>query len=104
MRQSTFSHRQLIANPHEHFFASTTENCPANLTELTNTFDLQKYFTKLWNQTHPYTSDCLARHQPVIDECISEDVLACLVNSDDINDEIQYGHWKKQLNSFSAKL
>ncbi|CAF3328907.1 unnamed protein product [Rotaria sp. Silwood2] len=58
-----------------------------DLSQVTNTFDLQKYFTKLWNQMHPHTSDCLARHQPMIDECISEDVLVCFVNSDDIDDE-----------------
>ncbi|CAF1336291.1 unnamed protein product [Rotaria sordida] len=58
-----------------------------DLSQVSNTLDLQKYFTKLWNETHPHTPDCLARHQPVIDDCISDDILVCFVNSDDIDDE-----------------
>ena len=58
-----------------------------DLSEVTNVLNLQGYFTREWNRTHPHTVDCLAHHQPLVDESTSEDVLVCLVNSDDPDDE-----------------
>ena len=58
-----------------------------NLSQVTNTFDLQKFFTTYWNKTHPHTPECIASHQPAEEEAIPDDTLICLVNSNDIDDD-----------------
>ena len=58
-----------------------------DLSQVTNTLDLQQCFTNQWNNTHPHTPDCPARHQPWVNEPVSDNILVCLVNTDDIDDE-----------------
>ncbi|CAF3331978.1 unnamed protein product [Rotaria socialis] len=53
---------------------------------------IEDYFAQQWNTAHPHTADCLARHQPIIEESISDDFLVCLVNSDDFDDEFDPTH------------
>ena len=63
-----------------------------DISQLINTLNLQEHFTRQWNLSHPHTSECIARHQFVIDESLPDDVLICLVNSDDLNDEYDERH------------
>ncbi|CAF0988794.1 unnamed protein product [Rotaria magnacalcarata] len=63
-----------------------------DISQVTNTFNLQDYFAQQWNTAHPHTADCLARHQPIIEESISDDFLVCVVNSDDLDDEFDPTH------------
>jgi hypothetical protein len=58
-----------------------------DLSKITNTLNLQQFFTNHWNETHPHTSECLVRHQPSVAEPDSDDILICLVNSDDLDAE-----------------
>ncbi|CAF3529826.1 unnamed protein product [Rotaria socialis] len=63
-----------------------------DISQATNTFNLQDYFARQWNTAHPHTADCVGRHQPIIEESISDDFLVCLVNSDDLDDEFDPTH------------
>jgi hypothetical protein len=58
-----------------------------DLSKITNTLNLQQFFTNHWNETHPHTSECLVRHQTSVAEPDSDDILICLVNSDDLDAE-----------------
>ncbi len=58
-----------------------------DLSEITKTVNLQTKFSRYWNVTHPHTQECLARHQPEADEPEPDDILVCLVNSDDLDNE-----------------
>jgi hypothetical protein len=60
-----------------------------DISQVINTVNLQQYFTNHWNKTHPHTPQCLARHQPMDDASESDDVLICLVNSDDLENEFE---------------
>ena len=61
-----------------------------DISQITNTFNLQKSFAYQWNKTHPHTNECVSRHQPIADELPSDDFLVCLVNSDDLNDDFDH--------------
>ncbi|CAF2094915.1 unnamed protein product [Rotaria magnacalcarata] len=63
-----------------------------DISQVTNTFNLQDSFARQWNTAHPHTADCVARHQPIVEESISADFLVCLVNSDDLDDEFDPTH------------
>ena len=58
-----------------------------DISQVTNTLNLQEYFTRQWNLSHPHSSECISRHQSIMEESPPDDVLICLVNSDDLNDE-----------------
>lgn len=54
---------------------------------INNAINLQTLFKQHWNSTHPHTNACIERHQPTPLEPMSDDVLICLINSDDVDDE-----------------
>ncbi len=58
-----------------------------DLSQVTHVINLQDEFTNYWNKTHPHSEECLARHQNTNDELIDADILICLVNSADLEDE-----------------
>ena len=60
--------------------------------QLPNTLNLQKYFTDQWNDTHPHTSECSARDQPITDGYVSGEYLECLVNTDDLDNDFNPTH------------
>ena len=63
-----------------------------DISQLTNTLSLQEYVTRRWNLSHPHTSECLGRHQFVMEESPPDDVLICLINFDDLIDEYDERH------------
>ena len=60
---------------------------PFDLTLIDKTLDLQQFFTRQWNRQHPHTDVCLARHQPVEQEILSDDCLICYVEVDDLEND-----------------
>ena len=57
-----------------------------DISKITNTLNVQEFFTQHWNRTHPYTDDCINRHQPHVEEFPS-DYLECFVNINDLEDD-----------------
>ena len=55
---------------------------------LTNTFNLQQYFTEQWDHTHPHSSECSARHQSMTDESSSGEYLECWTTTDDLDNDL----------------
>ena len=58
-----------------------------DISQIVHTFNIREFFTSHWNKQHPHTSECVARHQPLDEDPVTDDCLICLVNSDDIDDE-----------------
>lgn len=59
-----------------------------DLSQVINKINLQERFKEYWNSRHPHTSECLHRNQPMDDTADSDDVLICLVNSNDIDNDL----------------
>ncbi|CAF3231871.1 unnamed protein product [Rotaria sp. Silwood2] len=70
-----------------------------DISDVTNIVNLQDLFTRQWNSTHPHTPECLARHQPVVEESTPDDVLICLIHSDDLCDEYDDDHPTNDFNT-----
>jgi hypothetical protein len=58
-----------------------------DLSQVTDPINLQNFFTNEWNKTHPHTTECIDRHTPMIDASASDDILICLINTDDLEDD-----------------
>ncbi len=62
-----------------------------DLSQVTHTLNLQRYFTNHWNETHPHSPSCALQSQPIYadsdsDSDLNSDVdLVCFVNSSDID-------------------
>ena len=61
-----------------------------DMSRVTRTLDLQRFFTNHWNCEHPHAPDCIARHQPLDPEPISDDYLIVSIITDDLDDD--YDH------------
>ncbi|CAF4190956.1 unnamed protein product [Rotaria sp. Silwood2] len=59
-----------------------------DISQVTVTLNFQELFSQYWNNTHPHIPECLSRRQFLADEPVPDDVLICLVNTDDINDDL----------------
>lgn len=57
------------------------------LSQVTDTLNVQDYFKLHWNRTHPHTPECIAHHSPVVDEPLPEDCIDCVVDSNDLEDD-----------------
>ena len=63
-----------------------------DISQVNNVLNLQEYLTRQWNLSHPHTNQCISHHQSVVEESSSDDVLICLINSDDLNDDYVEHH------------
>jgi hypothetical protein len=70
-----------------------------DISQVTNTLNLQAYFTLQWNLNHPHTKECLARHQPMVNAPVSDDVLICLIDTYDLDDEYDDEHPTNDFNT-----
>ncbi|CAF4584656.1 unnamed protein product, partial [Rotaria magnacalcarata] len=61
-----------------------------DLSHIMNHLYLQTNFTNEWNKAHPHTFECINRYQPVQDDDKSGDSLICLVNSDDLDNDLYH--------------
>ena len=55
-------------------------------TSITQVINLQEKFTTYWNKTHPHTDECIAQRHHPNDDSNEDDVLICLVNTDDLDE------------------
>ncbi|CAF1317642.1 unnamed protein product [Rotaria socialis] len=60
-----------------------------DISRITKTLNLQDFFNTMWNSAHPHIQACLNRHHVMEDDCSSDEVLICLINSDDIDDDLK---------------
>jgi hypothetical protein len=58
-----------------------------NVTQITDVVNIQEFFANQWNLHHPHTVECTAVHQQQPDDAEQNDVLICLVNTDDLEDD-----------------
>ncbi|CAF4904631.1 unnamed protein product [Rotaria sp. Silwood1] len=70
-----------------------------DISEVVNPLNLQDLFTLQWNLNHPHTNECLARHQLAVEEPTPDDVLICLIDSDDLCDEYDDDHPTNDFNT-----
>lgn len=56
-------------------------------TQIIHVINLQGEFTRFWNRSHPHSPDCLDQHQHSNEEA-ADDILICLVNTDDLEDDV----------------
>ncbi|CAF3653793.1 unnamed protein product [Rotaria socialis] len=61
-----------------------------DLSHITNHLNLQTNFTNEWNKAHPHTFECMNRYQSVQDDDKPDDSLICLVNSDDLDNDLYH--------------
>ncbi len=69
-----------------------------DISQITNHLNIQSKFTDDWNNTHPHTPECLDRRQPNLDD-ESEGVLICLVNSDDLENDLHSMNYNSEVSS-----
>ena len=58
-----------------------------DISQITNTFNIQQSFTSQWNSHHPHTVECTTVHQQLPKDHAQSDVLICLVNTVDLEDD-----------------
>ena len=58
-----------------------------DVSRITNKLNVQDFFTHHWNRTHSHTADCIARHQPLVEETYPDDYLECFVNTNELEED-----------------